>query len=84
MGRAVFFSSLFTKAKYGITLGIVLYFVEEIVMLNLIPNPLTASTMTHILGSISPSYMMERAEYTMIALEITGRGLTFSTLSEEF
>jgi len=31
MARAVFFSSFFTKAKWGVTLGIVLYFVEEII-----------------------------------------------------
>ena len=39
MARAVFFSSLFSRAKFGITLGIVLYFVEEIFMDNLIPKP---------------------------------------------
>jgi ATP-binding cassette subfamily A (ABC1) protein 3 len=33
MARAVFFSSFFTKAKWGVTLGIVLYFIEEMIIL---------------------------------------------------
>lgn len=41
MARAIFFCSLFTRAKYGIILGIVLYFIEEIILDSFLPNPET-------------------------------------------
>ena len=38
MAKAMFISSLFTEAKYGVTVAIVLYFVEDIIIANFTTN----------------------------------------------
>lgn len=39
MSRAIFLSSLFSKARWGVALGIVLHFVEEIMIGNVMKTP---------------------------------------------
>jgi hypothetical protein len=84
MSRAVFLSSFFSKTKYGVTLGIVLYFIEEIILGNIIPDPTKTTVMAHLLASFSPSYLMHRSGYTIVAFEIMERGIVPNTLNEEY
>jgi len=84
MGRAIFFSSFFTSAKWGISLGIVLYFVEQIVLGNVIKDPGNSSFFIHFMAGFSPDYAMQRAGITLVALELMERGLNFDTIGFVF
>ena len=84
MGRAIFFSSLFTSTRWGIFFGIVIYFIEQVVLGFAVKNPENSSFLTHFLASFSPDYAMKRGGITIVALEIMERGLTFDTISFKY
>ena len=84
MGRAIFFSSLFTSTRWGIFFGIVIYFIEQVVLGFAVKNPENSSFLIHFLASFSPDYAMKRGGITIVALEIMERGLTFDTISFKY
>ena len=85
IAKAVFISSLFTKATLGVILGIILHFTEAIILLdNVAKDPSKISTMGHLFYSFSFSYVSEMSAKTIVALEKMQRGLKWDTLSGRY
>jgi len=70
MARAIFFNSIFNSARWGVAFGIVIYYIEKIVLDLIIDEPFKVSAIGHIFAGIAPSYHMEKATSVIVALEI--------------
>jgi hypothetical protein len=70
IAKGIFISSLFTKAKWGVCLAFVLYFVESIVVVdNLAKDNADFGWAAHLFYSFSSAYITEYSGKTIVALE---------------
>jgi hypothetical protein len=80
MAKGVFISSLFTKARWGVALAFVLYFVESIAVVeNLAKDNADFGWASHLFYSFSMAYISETSGKTIVALEKMRKGLKFDT-----